>query len=226
MGRKRYRLDIEHRRTPPLAESGAIRGLPIGAAAMIGRVAAAVLHVCLANQCRSPLAEALMRRRLAERGLADVVRVSSAGVRARPGRAIWPPAAQWAAEQGLPVSGITSRAMTPAMVAEADLVLAATRALRDVVLAQAPTALRRTFTWRELAWLLDGVSPADLAGADAAARLRALPALALSRRGRRPAVDPEDLDVIDPVDRDPSVLPVAAGQIDSAVSTVVDLIVV
>ncbi|WEK55837.1 MAG: low molecular weight phosphotyrosine protein phosphatase [Candidatus Cohnella colombiensis] len=38
-----------------------------------------VLFVCLGNICRSPMAEAVLRRQLRDHGLADVVTVDSAG---------------------------------------------------------------------------------------------------------------------------------------------------
>ncbi len=39
-----------------------------------------ILFVCTANICRSPMAAAIMRQRIAQMGLADQVRVISAGV--------------------------------------------------------------------------------------------------------------------------------------------------
>ncbi|HEY4789981.1 MAG TPA: low molecular weight phosphotyrosine protein phosphatase, partial [Actinomycetes bacterium] len=39
-----------------------------------------VLFVCTGNICRSPTAEAVLRRRLTEAGLADAVEVDSAGL--------------------------------------------------------------------------------------------------------------------------------------------------
>ncbi len=179
---------------------------------------AVVLHVCVANQCRSVLAEALTRYELDRRGLSGVVQVASAGTRARPGIPPWPPAVELARDRGWPVEGVLSRPLDPAMVMGADLVLAATRRLRDEVVAAVPSALRRTFTWAELAWLVDGAGPADLAAAVAAAgppgtdveqRLRALPALATGRRGRRPAPPPHELDVADPVASAPADQPAA-----------------
>lgn len=177
---------------------------------------AGILHVCLANRCRSPLAEALTRRELAAHGAGPALTVGSAGIRARPGLGLWPAAEQEARARGLPVEGFASRSLTPAMLAGADLVLAATRALRDEVIAMHPQALRRTFTWRELAWLLGGVGPQDLAGADIEERLRALATLAGSQRGRRSPPAPQDLDVEDPVAREPAFLPVAVDQIAAA----------
>ncbi len=45
-----------------------------------------VLLVCTANLCRSPMAEAMLRDQLAQRGLDRDVRVASAGIRALVGR--------------------------------------------------------------------------------------------------------------------------------------------
>lgn len=201
-----------------------------------------MLHVCAANQCRSVIAEAAMRRLLTERGVTTRVADSAiapdgavilggAGLHTSGGQPVWPPVTQWLAQQGLSSSGPAgpSRRLLPPMLAEADLVLAATRALRDELVAWAPPALaaavqRRTFTWRELAWLLRDVDPSQLAGDDAPTRFRELAAVAAARRGLAAAPSGDELDVADPVERAVE-LDVAATAITAAVRVIVDVAV-
>ncbi len=183
-----------------------------------------------------------MRRLLSERGVLTrssdagvapdgAVVVGGAGLHTSGGQPVWPPVTQLLAQQGLSSSGPSgpSRRLVPAMLAEADLVLVATRALRDELVAQAPSALaaavqRRTFTWRELAWLLAEVDPTTLAGDDAPSRIRELPALAATRRGQAVAPPGDELDVADPVERAVE-LEVAAAAIIAALRVVVDVAV-
>jgi len=204
--------------------------------------AARVLHVCAANQCRSVIAEAAMRRLLTERGVVTrapdgaavpdgAVIVGGAGLRTSGGQPVWPPVTQWLAQQGLSSFGPAgpSRRLLPSMPAEADLVLVATRALRDELVAmaapaQAAAVQRRTFTWRELAWLLREVDPSQLVGDTAANRFRELPTVAAARRGLAAAPSGDELDVADPVERAVE-LDVAAAAILAAVRVVVDVAV-
>ncbi len=86
-----------------------------------------VVVVCMGNLCRSPLAEAVLRRRLEEAGLGDRVEVDSAGTYG--GHAGEPPdrRAQAAARRrGYDLAGQRARALTQAD-AGADLLLAMDR---------------------------------------------------------------------------------------------------
>ncbi len=47
-----------------------------------GRMVSSILFVCMGNICRSPTAEGVMRQKLREAGLAEAVRVDSAGTHA------------------------------------------------------------------------------------------------------------------------------------------------
>ena len=149
-----------------------------------------VLVVCLGNLCRSPLAERLLRLRLADE---PGVRVSSAGVRAVVGAPMDASAALELSRLGGDPSDFVARQLTADLVTDADLVLTATRQLRSQVVELAPTALRRTFTLRELAALLEERpwpgDPADL---------RALVAAAADWRGSV-AGRGDALDVPDPI---------------------------
>ncbi len=105
-----------------------------------------VLVVCTANQCRSPAAQALLTRALADRA---PVRVASAGL--LPGGA---PAAPGmvaaAAAAGIDLTAHTSVQVDEAMVAGADLVVGMARShVRETVL-MAPDSWPRSFTLREL----------------------------------------------------------------------------
>jgi len=180
-----------------------------------------VLHVCTANRCRSAIAERLMRV-----ALPGDVPVTSAGTRARPGEPIWPGAAAELERRGISALGFASHPLQPALLDGADLVLTATRRHRDELVAQHPRALRRTFTWRELAWLVDGLSVDDLPGDTPAERLAGLAAVAGTRRGARTPPPPRLLDVDDPVDGPAGAVEVAAREIEQALAPVVLLLTV
>ena len=80
-----------------------------------------VLTVCVGNICRSPMAEGLLRARLAARGPGAVV--ESAGIAALVGRPADPTAVALMAERGIDISGHLARQLTPELAAGFDLVL-------------------------------------------------------------------------------------------------------
>jgi protein-tyrosine-phosphatase len=81
-----------------------------------------ILFVCTGNTCRSPLAEAIARKVIIERGLADV-EVGSAGVSAYEGGSASDGALLVAIEGRVDVANHRSRQLTRELVAESDLVL-------------------------------------------------------------------------------------------------------
>lgn len=85
-----------------------------------------ILLVCTGNTCRSPLAEALLRKKLAERGV-DGVQVGSAGTGAWEGAPASEGAYLVALEHGLDLSAHRARLLTRELVATADLVLTMAR---------------------------------------------------------------------------------------------------
>ena len=97
-----------------------------------------VLFVCSGNTCRSPLAEGLARKRAQERGIANVV-FMSAGTGALDGGGASEGAILVGLERGIDLSTHRTRALTPAVLAEADLVLAMGPHHLDAVLAMTPT---------------------------------------------------------------------------------------
>lgn len=81
-----------------------------------------ILFVCTGNTCRSPLAEVIARRSLADRGWENV-EVRSAGVAAVSGAPASEAAARTAVRHGLDLSPHRSNVLGPELLAWADLVL-------------------------------------------------------------------------------------------------------
>ncbi len=86
-----------------------------------------ILFVCTGNICRSPMAAALLRRRLKEDEARADWRVISAGTWASEGRPASAYAAAEMADRGLDVRAHRSRSVTEALMEEASLVLVMTR---------------------------------------------------------------------------------------------------
>jgi protein-tyrosine phosphatase len=161
-----------------------------------------VLFVCVGNVCRSPLGQLLLAAHLP----AERFDVSSAGVMAMVGETMTQEAAVHLEPHGLSADGFVSRQLTPAIVEESDLVLTATREIRSRVLEEVPSAMRRTFTVREFAALLDQVEP----GTD----LRDLVARAAAVRSSAVL---DDYDITDPFRRGPEANARAAELMGTAV---------
>jgi protein-tyrosine phosphatase len=97
-----------------------------------------VLFVCMGNICRSPMAEGLLRNRLAERGLADRLRIDSAGIGGwHAGSSPDPRAIRVCAESSIDISGQRARVICSEDYQEFDVILCVDRdTLRTVGLRQ------------------------------------------------------------------------------------------
>lgn len=84
-----------------------------------------ILFVCTGNTCRSPMAEAVARRLLEERGWSHV-EVASAGASTLTGLPVSEGAMKAAASEGIDLSDHGSAQLTRERVEEADLILAMT----------------------------------------------------------------------------------------------------
>jgi protein-tyrosine phosphatase len=107
-----------------------------------------ILVVCTANQCRSPLTAAALRRR-AQQSRAPVT-VSSAGVAAMPGISATPPTLDAARRIGLDLTDHAATPLDPGAVRSADLVIGLERRHVQEIVLHDPRAFRRTFTLKEL----------------------------------------------------------------------------
>ena len=178
-----------------------------------------VLILCTANQCRSPMAEALLRHRLDEHGVDAVV--TSAGLYPA-GNPAMEHAVEVMADRGLDLEPHRSRQVDADALARADLVLGMTREhVREVAVLD-PGILPRTFTLKELV----------RAGLDAGPRRPGESVDAyLARLGagrRREALlgvghDP-DFDVEDPVGRPIADFEVTAIELEELLDRLVSLV--
>jgi protein-tyrosine phosphatase len=181
-----------------------------------------ILHVCTANQIRSPMAERMMvdglRRQFGD--VAESVLVMSAGIRATAGEPMQPRAIDELTRRGIASDGFRSTPLDLGVVGHAHLVLTATRSQRDQLLASVPGALNKTFTWRELAWLLRDVRPGGAPGTYLIHRVVNLAEMAIRRRGYSHVPPPDRFDVADPMGGPKQSYRRAADEIETAIATI------
>jgi protein-tyrosine phosphatase len=144
-----------------------------------------VLMVCTGNICRSPMAEGLLRLRLAERGCTDI-EVSSAGTWAYDGNPATEGSLGVFQSRGWDLGPHRSRSLTPELLAEADLVIGMTSVHLREIADLDPEAAAKTVLMKELA----EIEARSDGAADAASRLAAL--LGGKRPEWRRAMDLDD----------------------------------
>lgn len=106
-----------------------------------------VLFVCDGNICRSPLAAAYLRHRVASAGLSHVI-VDSAGLLGIEGAPAAPFSIAVAKDAGLDLTRHRSRGVTREDAHTADLVLGMTRAHLDALARRLPAARQRRLMLR------------------------------------------------------------------------------
>ena len=105
-----------------------------------------ILFVCTGNTCRSPMAEAIARRVLAQEGvMPDRARAVSAGVHAVDESDPTPEAVRAVGRFGGDLSRFRSRAVTGKMLADADIIFAMSASHVAAILAIDPSAADRVY---------------------------------------------------------------------------------
>lgn len=173
-----------------------------------------ILTVCIGNMCRSPLAERLLRLRLADAASSGAVAVDSAGVGAGVGSPMEELAAGELTRLGGDPTGFRARQVSADIIGAADLVLCATRDIRTRTLQEQPRVMKRAFTFIEFAGLCRHAEEQGLQPESAPA----LVAWAATHRG---SVAGDRLDIDDPIGLGAEVHTQVANQIDEQVTVIV-----
>ncbi|MFP5282720.1 MAG: low molecular weight phosphatase family protein [Actinomycetes bacterium] len=170
--------------------------------------------MCTGNICRSPAVERMLAARLG-----PSVTVASAGTHALVDQPIAPGMLELLQAREVDGSGFRARLLAEPLLRGADLILALTRAHRSLVVQMWPAAVRRTFTVREFARLLEGIDRTALPAGSPADRLRAALPLVTAQRGRVLVSANED-DVVDPYGGRAAVYQASFAQMLPAVETI------
>lgn len=111
-----------------------------------------ILFVCTGNLCRSPMAAGLLRQRLAQDGLDKRYTVQSAGVWAADGQPASANSVTVMTERGVDISDHRAQLLNANLVAEADLILVASREHQQMI----------ANTWPQYRWKVHRLS--EMAG--------------------------------------------------------------
>ena len=102
-----------------------------------------VVMVCTANQCRSPMAEYLLRHRLGKNSGWNVI---SAGISALDGLRATRHAVDAMADMGIDISSHKAQLLTDDVIDSADVIITMTRWQRDDIVCRYPRSTEKVFT--------------------------------------------------------------------------------
>lgn len=117
--------------------------------------------VCTANQCRSPMAEHLLRQRL---GPDSQWKVLSAGTSAIDGMRASRSAIEAMAGLGVDITSHRSRSLTKELVDSAEMIITMTRSQKDEIVDRFPRAIEKVFTLKSIAGDKSGSDVEDPVG--------------------------------------------------------------
>ena len=176
-----------------------------------------VLVVCTGNVCRSPYIERALAHELSGTGIV----VGSAGAGALVGRPMDAEALKRLHAIGGDSEGFAARQITREMVADADLIIGATREHLSSVVPLHPRALRYSFALRDLGDLLSAASASDIDSAPGDNRVAKVAAAAIAKRGQVNPRLPEQSGIVDPFRQDSRVFDQMVNEVAEPLAHVV-----
>lgn len=183
------------------------------------------MTVCTGNICRSPYAQLVLGDAL-EAVRSGVFEVTSSGTQAMIGSAVDPGSASILDGRGVVHADFAAQQVSERLLESMDFVLPLEVSHRKIVLSYSPRHLKRTFTLKEFARLLDSANEREpwrqrLAGLTTPEeRWRALPSHLARERGLSRALEGTD-DIADPYRRPQEVFDRMAREVGAAVERIV-----
>jgi protein-tyrosine-phosphatase len=143
------------------------------------------------------MAEGFLRRELQQRGI-EGIRVESSGLSGWDGSGATSEAVEALDEYGLDIAGHGARRLTRDMAEQADLIVAMSAEHREGVGRLVPSATGRTFTIKELVYLLESF-PVETVRGSPAQQLKVSVDAATAIRDDAPELELLDEDIADPL---------------------------
>ena len=104
-----------------------------------------ILFVCAGNTCRSPMAEAMLEKKVAERGITGLY-CASAGTHVWPGDKAALDTVAEMKSRGIDIQGRDAQQLNDVLVSRADVILTMTEGVSQAVLVLFPGAEGKVFT--------------------------------------------------------------------------------
>lgn len=184
-----------------------------------------IMTVCTGNICRSPYAQFALAHAL-DAVRPGVFEITSAGTHAMTGDPVDPKSAGILDSRGIAHDGFAARQVNERLLADVDMVLPLEVNHRKLVLSYAPRLLKRAYTLKELARLLDAADEREpwtqrLAGLTTPEeRWGALPSNLARERGRSRVADGVD-NIADPYQKRQAAFDEMAREVDAAIERIV-----
>ncbi len=111
---------------------------------MADRPKYSVLFICTANRCRSPMAEAILKRLVAQLGQAEDWHIQSAGTWTEPNLPVTSCSKEVMAQRGIDLGAHRSRPLTVELLHDAAVILVMTQSQREALQTEFPEVAQKT----------------------------------------------------------------------------------